>query len=71
MTPEEFIKARELLGLDKRGVAQALAVGYSTVAAWESGQNRIPKIAEKFLCILVAIKAKNDAQRAVKASEVT
>jgi DNA-binding transcriptional regulator YiaG len=71
MTPEEFVKARELLGLTRRKAAVALGVAYSTVCAWESGQNKIPKIAEKFICILVAIKVNNQATRAIKASEVT
>lgn len=41
MTPQEFRRLRELLGLSQEKLARRLDVSQNTVARWESGSRKI------------------------------
>ena len=57
MTPKEFKKARQALGLSQSKMSHQLEVSFQTVQAWEQGRNPINKVVE--MAVSHLLKRKN------------
>ena len=57
MTPKEFKKARQVLGLSQSKMSHQLEVSFQTVQAWEQGRNPINKVVE--MAVFHLLKRKN------------
>lgn len=58
MTPAEFLKIRQHLGLTQEGLAQALGVRSNTIARWERGEVPILRVTELAMRYLAATTKK-------------
>ena len=55
LTGETMKAARKAMGLRQQDVAQAMGVGWRTVARWEGG-GKIPLMAQKLFRILIDVE---------------
>jgi putative transcriptional regulator len=63
VSPDEFRRLRQRLGLTQEQVAQRLGVTLGAVSRWEHGQRRISEPAARLLQLLVDLETKPAKRR--------
>ena len=63
MTPEEFKRQREAVGLTQAALAGLIGVHQVTIARWETEMRRIPKMAARLMTLIVEQKRSGEQKQ--------